>query len=168
MDIFDKDALRAISRYFLKTQETIAVAESVTGGFLQAAICSAENASVFFHGGTTAYNAMQKFKHFHVDPVKAMECNCVSEKIAAQMALATIHSFSVDWAIAVTGYASNIPGSIENLYCCYAIVYKGKLLVNQTYLTDKVNPTEAKLDYVQEIIGQALMAFNHKELAIAV
>ena len=77
-ELFDKKAIEAIRRFLLEHRETIAVAESVTSGFIQAAFSTAEEASQFYQGGITAYNFCQKFSHLRVEPLEALACNCVS------------------------------------------------------------------------------------------
>lgn len=54
--IFDFGAIETIRTKLLKKKETIAVAESVTNGLLQAAFSHAMEASAFYHGGITAYH----------------------------------------------------------------------------------------------------------------
>ena len=80
--MFDKQTLQAVADHLSRHHQTIAVAESVTAGFLQAALASAENASTFFQGGITAYNIHQKYAHLHVDLPHAIVCNCVSGQVA--------------------------------------------------------------------------------------
>jgi len=83
---FDKKILTQIGKRLLAKKQTIAVAESVTSGLLQFAFSSMENAADFYQGGITAYNIAQKFKHLTVEPLHALSVNCVSAKVAEQMA----------------------------------------------------------------------------------
>lgn len=78
--------LERIKTYMLAHTETLAVAESVTSGCLQAALSLAEDATRFFQGGITAYNLGRKARHLKIDPIHAQEANCVSEKVAIEMA----------------------------------------------------------------------------------
>ena len=50
---------------------TLAVAESLTCGHLQAAIGAISGASEFFRGGLTAYTLAQKVRHLGVDRAAA-------------------------------------------------------------------------------------------------
>jgi len=70
--MFDKKLIDFIAKELLNRNESVAIAESVTGGLLQAAFSIAENASQFFQGGVTAYNVGQKYRHLLVDPLHAL------------------------------------------------------------------------------------------------
>src|ERR1700756_1963648 len=104
--MYDEKLLKSITNFFAKNNQHIAVAESVTSGHLQSAFSLAENASEFFQGGITVYNAIQKFKHLHVNMTEAISCNSVSPTIAEQMALNVSKSFASEWGIGITGYAA--------------------------------------------------------------
>lgn len=84
---------------------TLAVAESITCGQLQAALGAISGASDFFVGGLTAYDLEQKVRHLAVDRDTALACNGVSAEVARQMARGALHFFGSDFAAATTGYA---------------------------------------------------------------
>jgi nicotinamide-nucleotide amidase len=88
---------------------TLAVAESVTCGRLQARIGAISGASQFFLGGLTAYTIAQKVRHLGVDRAKAEQVDAVSPEIAGQMARGACAFFGSDLAIATTGYAEPAP-----------------------------------------------------------
>ena len=54
--LYDEEVINQIKEWLTAHKQTIAVAESVTAGHLQAALSSAVEASKFFQGGITAYN----------------------------------------------------------------------------------------------------------------
>jgi nicotinamide-nucleotide amidase len=87
----------------------LAVAESMTGGRLQARITEISGASDFFLGGVTAYALEQKVKLLGVDRDHAAAVNCVSERVAEEMARGACLLFNADLAIATTGYAEPAP-----------------------------------------------------------
>jgi nicotinamide-nucleotide amidase len=88
---------------------TLAVAESLTCGHLQAAIGAISGASDFFLGGLTAYTITQKVRHLGVDRAAAEAVNAVSAEIAEQMARGAAAFFGSDLALATTGYAEPAP-----------------------------------------------------------
>jgi len=88
---------------------TLAVAESVTCGRLQARIGAISGASEFFLGGLTAYTISQKVRHLGVDRAHAEQINTVSPEIAEQMARGACAFFGNDLALATTGYAEPAP-----------------------------------------------------------
>ena len=84
---------------------TLAVAESVTCGLVQARIGAVSGASEYFLGGVTAYSLEQKVKLLGVDRAHAKRVNCVSREVAEQMARGACALFGSDLAVATTGYA---------------------------------------------------------------
>jgi len=88
---------------------TLAVAESLTCGHLQAAIGAISGASDFFLGGLTAYSIAQKVRHLGVDRAAAEAVNAVSAEVAEQMARGACALFGSDLALATTGYAEPAP-----------------------------------------------------------
>src|ERR1700749_2919465 len=98
-DFFNKEALEVIGKKLLAQKETLATAESVTSGLLQAAVCTIPDASSFFQGGITAYNLYQKTRHLNINIGHALTCNCVSEKVSSEMARNVCALFSSHWGV---------------------------------------------------------------------
>lgn len=88
---------------------TLAAAESVTCGGVQARIGAISGASQFFLGGLTAYTLEQKVRHLGVDRAHAAAVDCVSARVAAEMARGACAFFGADIALATTGYAEPAP-----------------------------------------------------------
>jgi nicotinamide-nucleotide amidase len=150
--LFGLKELEKIRQQLKRKQQTIAVAESVTSGLLQAALSQAELASEFFQGGITAYNLGQKYKHLGVEPIYADQCDCVSETVTATMALNVCTQFSSEWGIGVTGYATPVPESRNNVYALYAIAYKGKIVAKGKLMPGKWDAFELQVMYVNSIL----------------
>ncbi len=93
------------------TGQTLAVAESCTGGLIAARLTNHPGSSDVFVGGVTAYANEVKTKALGVDSVTLVEQGAVSEPVALQMALGVSQRFSTDAAIAVTGVAGPGGGS---------------------------------------------------------
>ncbi len=106
----------------LQQKRKIAIAESLTGGNLQALLTSVSGASDVFEGGTTAYNLTQKTAILGVDRDHAASVNCVSEQVAKEMALGVAEQFQVDTSAATTGYAEPWPDAhIDTPFAFFAI-----------------------------------------------
>jgi nicotinamide-nucleotide amidase len=90
---------------------TLAVAESLTCGRLQARIGAVSGASEYFLGGLTAYSLEQKVRHLGVDRAEALAVNSVSARVAEQMARGACVLFGADVGVGTTGYAE---GSAEH------------------------------------------------------
>lgn len=88
---------------------TLAVAESLTSGRVQAAIGAITGASDYFLGGMTAYTLAEKVRHLGVDVAGAERTDSVSASVAAEMATGACRLFRSDLAIATSGYAEPNP-----------------------------------------------------------
>lgn len=150
---FNKKVINSIGTKLRKRDQSIAVAESVTSGLLQAAFSNADAASFFFQGGITAYNIGQKCRHLLVEPLHAIECNCVSEKIAQQMSTHACDLFLSDYAIGITGYASTLPEkNINELFCYYSISLKDKIIKSGRINAGTEEGLDTQLYYVNNVL----------------
>jgi len=84
---------------------TLAVAESLTAGHVQARVAAVSGASNFFLGGVTAYSLEQKVNLLGVNRRQAQKVNCVSAQVAEQMARGVCGLFGAEVGLATTGYA---------------------------------------------------------------
>lgn len=160
----DTKILEQVARFLTGRHETIAVAESVTSGQLQAAFSLAPDSSLFFQGGITAYNIQQKYKHLHIDPAEALKCNCVSEEIAREMATNVGKLFVSDWSIGITGYAAPMPeAGLNELFACYAIAHKGVVVKCGITTADKKEIVEVQQFYVEQILKELHQALKINE-----
>jgi PncC family amidohydrolase len=153
----DHKAAERIRDLLVARAQSVAVAESVTAGQLQTAISMADNALCYFQGGITTYNIGQKALHLKVDPVHAAACDCVSEKIAGQMADNVAKLFLSDWGIAITGYASPVPEKgIDKLFACYSFYFRGKEMNTQTVFVENNSPDKVRQYYTDLILNDFL------------
>ncbi len=97
------DELKALM--LVEARLTLAVAESLTAGNVQARVAAVSGASNFFLGGVTAYSLEQKVKLLGVNRAHAAEVNCVSARVAEEMARGVCGLFGADVGVATTGYA---------------------------------------------------------------
>lgn len=150
--MFNDKAIERIKEKLLGEKQTLSVAESVTAGFFQAAMASAEFALKFFEGGITTYNIQQKVRHLKVDKKKAEESNCVSAQTANEMAMGVCELFGTDWGIAITGYATPVPESDSKLFAYFSICFRGSVKLAERIDLKNENPEEAQLKYVDVIL----------------
>lgn len=143
-----------IRTYITSRNERLAIAESVTSGFLQAAFSTAQDASLFFEGGITAYNIAQKTRHLHIDKNQAEACNCVSAKTADEMAFGVCDLFKCEWGISMTGYASPVKESGFGLYAYFSIVHNKKIVLSKRKDLRNQETTEAQLEYVYTVLDE--------------
>lgn len=88
---------------------TLAAAESLTAGHVQARLAAVSGASEYFLGGVTAYSLEQKVKLLGVSRAHAKAVDCVSQRVAVEMAAGACRLFGADLAVATTGYAEPAP-----------------------------------------------------------
>ena len=117
-----------------KPRLTLAVAESLTAGHLQAQIAAVSGASGYFLGGITAYTLRQKVKLLGVNQAHAKRVDCVSQRVAVEMAYGALERFGADVAAATTGYAEpNRAARVKAPMAWWAICQRlpnGKLVIN--------------------------------------
>ncbi|MFH8932488.1 CinA family protein [Streptomyces griseosporeus] len=89
--------------------ETVAVAESLTGGLVAAEITSVPGASQAFRGSVTAYATALKHELLGVDAGLLATRGAVDAQVAAQMAAGVRKALGADWGIATTGVAGPEP-----------------------------------------------------------
>ena len=100
-----------VIKLLLDRKETIAVAESCTGGGIASKLTSISGSSKIFHGGVIAYNNNIKEKILDVPEDIINTHGAVSEPVVKAMALGIKKKFKVNWAISVSGIAGPTGGS---------------------------------------------------------
>ena len=107
-------------------RQTLAVAESVTAGHVQARVAAVAGASNFFLGGVTAYTLEQKVKLLGVNRAAAKKVNCVSAEVAEEMALGVCALFGADVGVATTGYAEpSLAEGVAVPMAWWAVAWRG-------------------------------------------
>ena len=85
--------------------QSIAVAESLTGGLLAATFVDSPGASAVFAGGVVAYQAEQKSRQLGIDAAFLAERGTVDPDIAKLMAKGVRERFATDFGLSTTGVA---------------------------------------------------------------
>jgi len=105
--------------------QTVATAESCTGGLVSAAIVSVPGASRVFENGFITYCDEAKHRLLGVSQETLDEYTAVSGETAAEMAFGCVTAGQADLALAVTGLAGPDGGTDEKpvglvyVSCCY-------------------------------------------------
>jgi nicotinamide-nucleotide amidase len=85
--------------------QTVAVAESLTGGLLAAALTDVPGASRAFVGSVTAYATDVKRELLGVDAAVLAERGAVDPEVARQLAVGVRDLLGSDWGVSTTGVA---------------------------------------------------------------
>lgn len=104
---------------------TLAAAESMTCGRVQALIGEISGASTFFLGGITTYTLEEKVRHLGVHRGRARKVNAVSAGVATEMARGVCRLFGSELGVATTGYAE--PSAAEGVadpFAWWALVHR--------------------------------------------
>ena len=102
----DDDTLEAVvGRLLTQRGETVATAESCTGGLLASRITDVPGSSAYFMGGAVCYTAAAKSDLVGVDPALIAEHGEVSEPVAIALARGARKRFNTTYGIGVTGIA---------------------------------------------------------------
>jgi nicotinamide-nucleotide amidase len=111
---FDDDTLESVVGDLLKSRgETVAVAESCTGGLLGSRITDVAGSSAYFLGGGICYTGAAKTALAGVDPALIRENGEVSEPVAIAMASGIRERFGSTWGVGITGIAGPTGGTPE-------------------------------------------------------
>ncbi|MER5746930.1 CinA family protein [Streptomyces sp. NPDC059913] len=89
--------------------ESLAVAESLTGGLVAAELTSVPGSSRSFRGSVTAYATPLKRDVLGVDGALLAERGAVDPEVARQMAAGVRRVLGADWGVATTGVAGPDP-----------------------------------------------------------
>ncbi len=109
---FDQESLEeVIGNMLRKSNLTLAVAESCTGGMLGATITSISGSSDYFKGGIISYSGEIKEKLLGVSREIMIKYGQVSEQVAKAMAQGVLKICSSDIGISITGIAGPGGGS---------------------------------------------------------
>src|SRR5436190_18004396 len=101
-----KDLVPLAQRIALKLierRQTIAVAESSTGGLISAALLAVPGASAYFLGGAVVYTRKARDVLAGIPDVAMTGIRSASEPYAQLLARTTLERFSSTWALAETG-----------------------------------------------------------------
>ena len=94
-----------IIRLLARRKQTVALAESCTGGCIAHRLTSVPGASAVFPGGVVAYSNAVKGKFLGVRAETLTAHGAVSKPVAREMAEGARKRFDADFAIGVTGIA---------------------------------------------------------------
>lgn len=145
-----------IIRRLTKRKQTLAVAESCTGGYIAHRLTNVPGASVVFLAGLVTYSNQAKRKFLKVSAASLKRHGAVSEVVAREMAEGVRQACGADYALSVTGIAGpggGTPGKPMGT------VFIGLASARKTWVFHRLNPGE-RLAFKQTTADQALTALR--------
>jgi nicotinamide-nucleotide amidase len=100
-----------VLRLLAKRGQTLALAESCTGGGVAHRLTNVPGASTVFLGGVVAYSNTVKRKFLGVRAKTLAACGAVSEAVAREMVEGARERFGADFALGITGIAGPAGGT---------------------------------------------------------
>ena len=111
---FETDTLEGvIGKLLLENKQSLATAESCTGGYIAHLITKVAGCSEYYKGSVIAYSNEIKTMELNVNPNDLQQYGAVSREVVEQMAKGVKEKFNTDYAIATSGIAGPTGGSIE-------------------------------------------------------
>ena len=141
-----------IVRLLTERKQTLALAESCTGGYIAHRITNVPGASAVFSAGIVTYSNEAKQRFLGVRPETLAANGAVSEAVAREMAEGARRAAQTDYAIAVTGIAGPGGGTPEKPV---GTVFIGLASPKETRVWRRFNPGE-RLAFKETTSDQAL------------
>ncbi len=116
----------AIGKKLLKRDETLATAESCTGGLIASKIVAISGSSTWFRGAVVAYDNNIKQNLLNVKKPTLSKYGAVSKETVCEMAHGAREALKCDWAVAVSGIAGPGGGTKEKPVGTVWIAVTGK------------------------------------------
>jgi len=102
-----------IGKKLIKSNQTLSLAESLTGGMLASRFASFAGASKYFKGCVVAYSSLIKKNILCVKPETIKKYSVVSSNVANEMAIEIKKKMNTDYAISTTGNAGPSKGDSD-------------------------------------------------------
>jgi nicotinamide-nucleotide amidase len=106
----DTSLEKVIGQLLMAKQQTIAIAESCTGGGICARLTSIAGASAYCNGGIVSYTNEVKINSLGVPAQTIQEHSAVSEQAAIAMAQGVRAQLNSTFGASITGYLDAVPG----------------------------------------------------------
>lgn len=148
------EVLAALARH----GESVACAESLTGGLVCAALTDVPGASASVRGGVVAYSTEVKAAVLGVPADLLAERGAVDPQVAREMAQAVCRVLASDWGVATTGVAGPDPQDGRPVGTVYVAVAGGGdcRVAAHMFTGDRARIREATVAAAVSLLGEAL------------
>jgi PncC family amidohydrolase len=112
-----------VAKLLMARRQTLAVAESSTGGLISAALLAVPGASAFYLGGGVIYTPRARHRLLDLKREDVRGLKSASEPYAALLAQTVRRRFSANWGISETGASgpTGNPYGDAAGHCCFAV-----------------------------------------------
>jgi len=149
-----------IARGLKDRGETIAVAESSTGGLIAAALLALPGASAYFLGGAVVYTQVARRALLDLPDISALGMRAATQPYALLLAQTARQRFSASWAVAesgATGPAGNRYGDAPGHSCIAVVGRTERAITLETGSGDRLGNmhafTAAALDLLADMLA---------------
>jgi nicotinamide-nucleotide amidase len=149
----------AISAKLKARGETVAVAESSSGGLVSAALLAVPGASAYFLGGAVVYTAKARFSLLGIGREQVAGMRSASEPYALLLARTARENHGADWGLAETGAAgpTGNPYGDAAGHSCLAVSGPVEMAITlETGSADRAANMEAFARRALELLAAAL------------
>ncbi len=149
-----------VGRLLTERGETLAIAESLTGGLVGSMVTDVPGSSAYFLEGIVAYSNDAKMALLGVDERTLIDHGAVSKQVAREMARGVRKGAGADWGIATTGIAGPT-GDTEDkpLGLVYiSVTGRGRTVVRRQVIKgDRLEVKRASAEAVLRLLLQELL-----------
>jgi PncC family amidohydrolase len=148
-----------VGRLLKERGETLAIAESLTGGMVASKVTDVPGSSVYFVEGVVAYANESKMSRLGVQEQTLIDHGAVSEEVAREMAEGVRRTLGATWGISTTGIAGPTGDTEEKpLGLVYMAVSgpKGTLIQRNVFPGDRLAVKAASVNAVLSLLLKPL------------
>ncbi|TMD61211.1 MAG: CinA family protein [Chloroflexi bacterium] len=151
--------MRALQQRAIKTKQTVATAESCTGGLLGAVLTAHGGASAFYRGGAIVYDNAAKTVLADVAPDLLHGHGAVSSVVAQALAAGARRRLSADIGLGITGIAGPggaTPGKPVGLVYVAVDSDRSSRVKKSQFSFDRDGNRRASVAVALELLAEAL------------
>ncbi len=154
----------AVAELLVQRGETVAVAESCTGGLISNRLTNIPGSSTFYERGVISYSNEAKMELLGVPKKMLIEHGAVSSQVAIAMAEGVRHISKTDYGISVTGIAGPTGGTEEKPVGLVFIGYadeEGSVSINQTFANDRLGNKQRSAQAALNLLRKQILKKSH-------
>ncbi|HEX8280463.1 MAG TPA: competence/damage-inducible protein A [Chthoniobacterales bacterium] len=167
----DEDLEEVVVRLLAARKQTLAVAESCTGGALANRVTNVPGSSAVFLAGFVTYANEAKAEILRVTRTTITTHGAVSEAVARQMAEGALARTNADYALSTTGIAGPGGGSDEKplgtVYIALASADGETSVHRRRFMTDRASFKQLTTETALELLRERLVAEEKDDSAAA-